>query len=199
MVVELTATADERLLLADASPLAGQHVEPHVARIPAKAVAGLDERGEPVMEHLAAGDLGQPLGGRRQSIQRGHRPARVESEPGLQPASQLGHLEPDALAQVLVLAMWLVSVFALRVMLADGQIDAAAALASANPQCRTVQTLQTTTGTIDFRPGGAVRVEVGCALRLSDLGLLGLPTTRTVSATYLAPIDTSSVGFPSGS
>jgi hypothetical protein len=94
-------------------------------------------------------------------------------------------VELVALAPVLVLAMWLVSVFALRLMLADGQVDAAA-VASVNPQCRTVQT---TTDTIDFRPGGAVRVEVGCALRLSDLGLLGLRTTRTVSATYLAPID----------
>jgi hypothetical protein len=57
-------------------------------------------------------------------------------------------VELVALAPVLVLAMWLVSVFALRLMLADGQVDAAA-VASANPQCRTVQT---TTDTIDFRP-----------------------------------------------
>jgi Flp pilus assembly protein TadG len=121
-------------------------------------------------------------------------------------------VELVALTPVLILAMWLVSVFALRLMLADAQVDAAArdaaraasiarspqtarvaastaamaALAGANPQCRTVQTLA---DTVDFEPGGAVRVSVRCTLQLADLGLLGLRTTRTVSATYLAPID----------
>jgi Flp pilus assembly protein TadG len=121
-------------------------------------------------------------------------------------------VEIVALAAVLLLAMWLVSVFALRLMLADSQVDAAArdaaraasiarsardartsaataaaaTLAGANPQCRTVET---TLDTVDFRAGGAVHVQVRCALRLSDLGLLGLRTTRTVSASYLAPID----------
>ena len=121
-------------------------------------------------------------------------------------------VEIVALAAVLILAMWLVSVFALRLMLAHSQVDAAArdaaraasiapsgrgartsaasaataTLAGANPQCRTVET---TVDAVDFRAGGTVRVQVRCALRLSDLGLLGLRTTRTVSASYLAPID----------
>ena len=121
-------------------------------------------------------------------------------------------LEVVALAPVLIMAMWLVSVFALRLMLADSQVDAAArdaaraasiarsphsartsaataaaaALAGTNPQCRTVET---TVDAVDFRAGGAVRVHVRCALQLSDLGLLGLRTTRAVSASYLAPID----------
>lgn len=121
-------------------------------------------------------------------------------------------LELVALAPVLVMLMWLLSVFALRLMLADGQVDGAArdaaraasiarspesarasaataassALAGVSPQCRSVDT---EVSTIDFRPGGTVRVQVRCTLRLSDMGLLNLRTTRAVSASYLAPID----------
>jgi Flp pilus assembly protein TadG len=121
-------------------------------------------------------------------------------------------LELVVLTPVLVMALWLVGVFALRLMLADAQVDtaardaaraatiartpraaraaaaeaAAATLAQARPQCRAVQTL---TDTRDFRSGGTVEVTVRCVLRLQDLGLLGLGSTRTVSRTYLAPVD----------
>jgi hypothetical protein len=110
------------------------------------------------------------------------------------------------LTPVLVMALWLVGVFAMRLMLADAQVAARAAtiartpreaqaaadeaaratLTQARPQCRAVQTLADTHG---FGPGGSVQVTVRCVLRLADLGLLGVGSTRTVSATYLAPVD----------
>ena len=116
------------------------------------------------------------------------------------------------LTPVLVMALWLVGVFAMRLMLADAQVDSAArdaaraatiartprdaqtaaaeaakaTLAQATPQCQAVQTLTDTRG---FEAGGTVQVTVRCVLRLADLGLLGVGSTRTVSATYLAPVD----------
>jgi Flp pilus assembly protein TadG len=121
-------------------------------------------------------------------------------------------VELVALAPVLIMAMWLVAVFALRLMLVDAQVDAAArdaaraasiarspqaartaaataataSLAGGKGECRKIQTL---TNSLEFKPGGTVRVSVQCTLRLEDLGLLGLRSTRTVSATYLAPVD----------
>jgi len=121
-------------------------------------------------------------------------------------------LELVVLTPVLVIALWLVGVFAMRMMLADAQVDsaardaaraatiartpraaqaaaaeaAAATLAQAKPQCQAVQTL---TDTRDFEPGGSVQVTVRCVLRLRDLGMLGLEATPTVSSTYLAPVD----------
>jgi Flp pilus assembly protein TadG len=121
-------------------------------------------------------------------------------------------LELVVLTPVLVMALWLVGVFAMRMMLADAQVDsaardaaraatiartpraaqaaaaeaAAATLAQAKPQCQAVHTLTDTRG---FGPGGSVQVTVRCVLRLGDLGLLGLGSTRTVSKTYLAPVD----------
>ena len=43
--------------------------------------------------------------------------------------------------------------------------------------------------TSDFRRGGSVTVRVECSVMLSDLGLLGVPATRTVTATATVPID----------
>jgi Flp pilus assembly protein TadG len=43
--------------------------------------------------------------------------------------------------------------------------------------------------TSDFRRGGSVTVTVECAVTLSDLGLLGVPATRTVTASATVPID----------
>lgn len=42
----------------------------------------------------------------------------------------------------------------------------------------------------DFRPGGTVSAALSCTLDLSDLTLLGVPGTRTISATFREPIDT---------
>jgi hypothetical protein len=116
------------------------------------------------------------------------------------------------LTPVLVMALWLVGVFAMRLMLADAQVDSAArdaaraatiartprgaqvaaaeaaeaTLAQATPQCHAIRTMADTRG---FAPGGSVQVTVQCVLRLGDLGLLDLGSTRTVSATYFAPVD----------
>ncbi|MGH9024437.1 MAG: TadE/TadG family type IV pilus assembly protein [Acidimicrobiia bacterium] len=48
-------------------------------------------------------------------------------------------------------------------------------------------TAQVETG--EFRPGGLVTVNVVCAVPLSDLGLPGVPATRSVHATVSVPID----------
>ncbi|AYD91004.1 pilus assembly protein TadE [Actinomyces sp. 2119] len=42
----------------------------------------------------------------------------------------------------------------------------------------------------DFGRGGTVTVGVGCRVRLSDLGLVMLPGTTTVTAESTAPVDT---------
>lgn len=48
---------------------------------------------------------------------------------------------------------------------------------------------QVDTDVTDFRPGGSVRVEVRCSLKLADLSLLGLRGTRDVTATATEVID----------
>ena len=40
-----------------------------------------------------------------------------------------------------------------------------------------------------FRRGGSVTVRVECSVTLSDLGMLGVSATRTVSGTATAPVD----------
>lgn len=41
-----------------------------------------------------------------------------------------------------------------------------------------------------FRPGGVVTVTVSCHLDLSQAALLGVPTSRTLTATASSPVDT---------
>jgi Flp pilus assembly protein TadG len=41
----------------------------------------------------------------------------------------------------------------------------------------------------DFHPGGAVAVTVHCRTNLSDLGLLGVPGSRTISARSVEVVD----------
>jgi Flp pilus assembly protein TadG len=48
---------------------------------------------------------------------------------------------------------------------------------------------QVTVDTDGLRPGGVVTVTVSCAVPLSDLTLIAVPGTRTVSATAVSPID----------
>jgi Flp pilus assembly protein TadG len=42
----------------------------------------------------------------------------------------------------------------------------------------------------DFTPGGQVSVQVSCTVRLSDLSLLHLPSSKTLTSTFTSPIDT---------
>lgn len=65
--------------------------------------------------------------------------------------------------------------------------DAAAAdLKSVGVSC---QSFAVVTDTTDFRPDGSVRVEVTCTIALGDLGLLGVPASKTLSARFVAPVD----------
>ena len=48
----------------------------------------------------------------------------------------------------------------------------------------------TTVDTSQFRPGGVVEVTVRCHLDLSQAALLGVPVSKTISATASSPIDT---------
>lgn len=47
-----------------------------------------------------------------------------------------------------------------------------------------------TPDTGDFVPGGEVTVTVTCTVHLSDLSLLHVPGSETITATFTAPIDT---------
>jgi Flp pilus assembly protein TadG len=66
------------------------------------------------------------------------------------------------------------------------QDAAGATLAGAGITC---QSFNVVTDTASFAPDGAVRVEVTCTVGLSDLGLLPLPASRTMTASFTAPID----------
>ncbi len=52
----------------------------------------------------------------------------------------------------------------------------------------------TNTDTGQFRRGGAVTVNVACVMRLDDLGLPGVGTTKTAHASATEPIDTYRAG-----
>jgi hypothetical protein len=57
-----------------------------------------------------------------------------------------------------------------------------------------------TADTGDFVPGGVVTVQVTCTVRLSDLSLLHVPGTETITAVFTAPIDVyrgEALGFSS--
>jgi Flp pilus assembly protein TadG len=53
----------------------------------------------------------------------------------------------------------------------------------------TCQRATVTVSTSGLRPGGAVTVTVSCVVPLADLLLLGVPGSRTVSATATSPVD----------
>lgn len=42
----------------------------------------------------------------------------------------------------------------------------------------------------DFLPGGEVTVQVTCTVRLSDLSLLHIPGSETITAAFTSPVDT---------
>jgi Flp pilus assembly protein TadG len=55
-----------------------------------------------------------------------------------------------------------------------------------------------TPDTGDFTPGGGVAVTVSCTVHLSDLSLLHIPGSETITATFTAPVDTyrgTALGF----
>ena len=68
----------------------------------------------------------------------------------------------------------------------DAQATAAANLAASGVAC---PDLSTDVDTGDFSPGGTVTVTVTCHAPMSDLALLGLPGTRTFTATSVEVID----------
>ncbi len=94
LVTGLGAPAGETLFLGDALPLAGQHVPPHVARVPGQGGARRVQLAQAVVEHRPGGHLGQPLGRGGQPVQQGHRAPGVEPEPAGQPGAETHHLDP---------------------------------------------------------------------------------------------------------
>jgi Flp pilus assembly protein TadG len=64
---------------------------------------------------------------------------------------------------------------------------AQAALAGQSVSCRPAVI---TPDTADFVPGGEVTVQVSCTIHLSDLSLLHVPGTETITSTFTSPIDT---------
>jgi len=68
----------------------------------------------------------------------------------------------------------------------DARRTASAALADQHVTCAS---LDVTTDTTQFRPGGTVTVVVRCDVKLGDLTGLRLPATKPLTATASAPID----------
>ena len=62
--------------------------------------------------------------------------------------------------------------------------------ASLDPAGLACASRDVTVDTASLHPGGVVVVRVRCVARLSDLTLLGVPGSRTFSATAIEPIDT---------
>lgn len=121
-------------------------------------------------------------------------------------------VEVAVIAPAFVFLMLLV-VFAGKVSEADGNVERAAAegaraaslrqnpvaasedaeaaveanLAHAGVPCTD---LATSVDTSDFEPGGTVTVSVTCTASMADVALLGVPGTRTFTATSVEVIDT---------
>jgi Flp pilus assembly protein TadG len=69
----------------------------------------------------------------------------------------------------------------------DAQATASAALAEAGITC---ESLAITVNTAGLRPGSTVNVDITCSVGLSDLALLGVPGSITLSASFSSPVDT---------
>ena len=69
----------------------------------------------------------------------------------------------------------------------DAEIAVAANLAHAGVPCTT---LTTTVDTANFEPGGTVTVAVTCQASMAEVTLLGVPGTRTFTASATEVIDT---------
>jgi Flp pilus assembly protein TadG len=111
-----------------------------------------------------------------------------------------------------LLAMLLLLVYAARVNLTQAELDGAARdaaraasierdigaagdaaraaatadLADAGVNCTSFTVVADTAA---FAPDGSVRVDISCTVALSDLSLLQLPSSRTMTASFTAPID----------
>ena len=71
--------------------------------------------------------------------------------------------------------------------IADAEAAVAANLASAGVPCTD---LTTNVDTSNFEPGGTVTVTVTCQASMADVTLLGVPGSRTFTATSVEVIDT---------
>ena len=72
----------------------------------------------------------------------------------------------------------------------DAQARALSAVASTlGTAGLTCPSPQVSTNTSDFTPGGSVSVTVTCVTSLADVSVPGVPGTKTLSATSVAPID----------
>ena len=70
---------------------------------------------------------------------------------------------------------------------ADATQAADARLAESGVTCRT---LDVKVDVADFRPGGTVTTTISCSVDLSDLTLLGVPGTRTITSAAVDTVDT---------
>ena len=68
----------------------------------------------------------------------------------------------------------------------DAQQEASDILTQAGVSCRT---FTADVDTSDFRAGGQVSVTVDCVTRLSDLGLVGFPGSKTLEASSTSPLE----------
>lgn len=69
---------------------------------------------------------------------------------------------------------------------ASARSAAEGTLASRNVTCRNLDVRLDA----DFTPGGWVAAEVGCTVDLSDLSLLGVASSRSMSSRFVAPLET---------
>ena len=67
-----------------------------------------------------------------------------------------------------------------------GTTSAQASITAGGVTCRQ---LNASIDTAEFRPGGTVTATVTCEVALGDVSLLGVAPTRTVSASFTAPVD----------
>ena len=122
-------------------------------------------------------------------------------------------LELVLLAPVIVLVVWLFGIYALRLAVANGDIEAAArdaarsasiarsaatarqaaaasaATTSLAASGRVCSSVQVAVSTADFQAGGTVTVTVTCAIPRNDLSPLGPGGVKDVQQTYTAPVD----------
>ena len=68
----------------------------------------------------------------------------------------------------------------------DGQAAGHAAIREGDASCRR---LTITIDTSNFRPGGTVTARVACVADYADLTRLGVPGSRTIDSTFIAPVD----------
>ncbi len=121
-------------------------------------------------------------------------------------------LELVLLAPVIVLMVWVFGVYALRLAVANGDVEAAArdaarsasiarsadaarqtaavsAATSLAASGRVCSSVQVAVSTADFQAGGTVTVTVTCTIPRSDLTPLGPGGVKDVQQAYTAPVD----------